>query len=112
MAKPQPSLLSQVAAHPMVFAIGVGVANGVLAAVRDKPVSTRAATATAAVLAAGEVVLVMDLPEAERPDLSKFALHTAIGVMLGMAPFVTWTPGEPSMVKRMGESLAPQPAAA
>lgn len=97
--------MSQVAANPMVFAVGVGVANGVLAAVRNKPVSPRALYATAAVLAIGEAILIMDEPEASRPPLGSFMAQTAIGVGLGMAPFVSWQPGSKSSIQKAGEWL-------
>lgn len=95
--------MSQVAANPLVFAIGIGIANGVLAAVRNKPVSQRALYATAAVLAMGETILVLDEPEEERPDLAKFAGMTALGVFIGLAPFVSWHPGEKSSIQKTGE---------
>lgn len=108
----KPSVMAQVAADPMVFALGVGVANGVLAAVRNKPVSQMALYATVGVLTAGELILVAELPPHERPDMKMFALKTALGVFTGMAPFVAWEKGEKSMVQRAGEALAnkaPQP---
>lgn len=95
------SFMSQVAANPMVFALGIGVANGVLAAVRNKPVSQRALYATAAVLAVGEAILILDEPE--HPPLGTFMAQTALGVGLGMAPFVSWEPGEKSAIQRAGE---------
>lgn len=98
------SIVAQIAADPLAFAVGIGVANGVLAAVRNKPVSQRALYATAAVLAVGETILILD--ESQRPPLAAFMAKTAIGVFLGLAPFVSWTPGEPSLIQRAGESLA------
>lgn len=98
------SLLLQIAEDPMVFAIGIGVANGVLAAVRNKPVSQRALYATAAVLAVGEAILLLDEPE--RPPLAAFMAKTAIGVGLGLAPFVSWQPGQKSSIQRAGEWFA------
>lgn len=95
--------MSQVAANPLVFAIGIGIANGVLAAVRNKPVSQRALWATAAVLAAGETILVLDEPAEHRPDLLHFAGMTALGVFLGLAPFTSWTAGEKSAIQKTGE---------
>lgn len=99
----QKSLLMQVAEDPMAFAIGIGVANGVLAAVRNKPVSQRALYATAGVLAVGETILLLDEPEDHRPALPGFMIKTALGVFLGLAPFVSWQPGEKTAVQRGGE---------
>ncbi len=98
--------LAELAAHPGVFAMGVGVANGVLAAVRDKPVSPLAAAITAGVIAAGELALVYELPPEERPDMLPFTLWSIAGTYVGLAPFVSWTHGEPSIVQRTGEDIA------
>jgi hypothetical protein len=98
--------LAEIAAHPMTFAIGVGVANGVLAAVRDKPVSTKAAAITAAVIAAGELALVFELPDEERPNMTEFAIYTMTGTFLGLAPFVSWREGEPGFLQRTAEDVA------
>lgn len=105
---PEPGLVAQIAANPIVFAIGIGVANGVLAAVRNKPVSQRALWATAAVLAVGETILVLDEPEEERPDLWKFAGSTALGVFIGLAPFTSWKAGQKSLIQQGGEWIGDQ----
>jgi len=102
------SLMTQIAADPMVFAIGIGIANGVLAAVRNKPVSQRAMYATAAVLAVGEAILLLDEPN--RPPLGAFMAKTAIGVGVGLAPFVSWKPGDKSAIQKAGEALATKAA--
>lgn len=102
--------VAELVKHPGVFALAVGVANGVLAAVRDKPVSPNAAAITAAVIAAGEVALVYELPERERPDLLELGLWSILGTYAGLSLFVSWQEGEPSLIQRMGESLAPVPA--
>lgn len=108
MAKP--GTVSQIVAHPGAFALAVGVANGLLAAARDKSVSPNAAAITAAVITVGEVALVYDLPLEERPDLFTFGLWSIAGTYLGLAPFISWTPGEPSWVQRAGESVAERAA--
>lgn len=105
------SLMAQVAASPAVFAIGVGIANGVLAAVRNKPITARAAYATAVVLAAGEAILIMDLPDTERPEYTPFIVQTALGVLLGISPFVSWN-GEKPPLQRIGEAIANRASAA
>jgi len=98
--------LAELAAHPLVFAVGVGVANGVLAAVRDKPVSKQAAAITALVIAAGELALVFELPDEERPSMTEFAIFTMTGTFLGLAPFVSWREGEPGFLQRAAEAWA------
>ncbi len=114
----QPSFAIQLAQHPAVFAIGVGVANGVLAAVRNKPVSPTAAYVTAAVIAAGEVALVRysdeweRMPPAQRPDMWRLGIYSALGTMVGLALFVSWQAGKPSYIQRAGERLAERAAPA
>lgn len=121
MPNAQPSFAAQLAQHPAVFAVGVGVANGVLAAARNKAVSPTAAYVTAAVIAAGEVALVRYsdewtmTPPAQRQDLRRLAVYSALGTMVGLALFVSWKPGEPSYLQRAGERIAekaPLPAPA
>ena len=97
--------LKEFAQHPVVFGTGVGVANGVLAAARNKPVSPNAAVITAVVIALGEVALVYELPEEEREPLLDMAIKSFVGTFIGMAPFVSWKPDEKSAVQRAGEYL-------
>jgi hypothetical protein len=100
--------VAEIIAHPAIFAMGVGVANGLLAVVRDKSVSPNAAAITAAVIAAGELALVYDVPLEERPDLFTFGLWSIAGTYAGLAPFVSWKAGERSLIQRAGESIAEQ----
>lgn len=102
----QPSLLVQMVSHPGTYAFGVGVANGLLAAVRDKPISPMAAYITSAVIAAGEVALVFDEPADRRPDLGWMAAWSVVGCLAGIALFTEWTPGQPSLVQSSGERIA------
>lgn len=106
MAAEQKSLALQVAENPLIFATGVGVANGVLAAARAKPVSVKAAAVTAGVIAAGEVALVYELPDYDRPRMTKLFAYSVLGTFLGLAPFISWKAGQRSLVQRAGESLA------
>lgn len=78
--------------HPFIFATGVGVANGLMAAARDMKFSTRATLATAAVLAIGETILALDHPPEERGNipLTYFAALSALGVLTGLAMFTDW----------------------
>jgi hypothetical protein len=104
------SAVAQIVTHPGAFALAVGVANGLLAAARDKSVSPNAAAITAAVIAMGEVALVYDVPLEERPNLLTFGLWSIAGTYVGLAPFISWTPGEPSWVQRAGEAAAERAA--
>jgi len=96
----------QVAQNPVVFATGVGVANGVLAAARDKPVSLQAAIVTAGVIAAGEVALVLDVPEYSKPAMGALFGYSVLGTFIGLAPFISWKPGQKSWLQQAGEALA------
>lgn len=91
--------------HPTVFGVGAGVGNGVLAAVRDKPISPTAAVITSVVVALGEVALVYSIPEDEREPLLDLGLKTVAGTLIGMAPFISWQEGDPSAVQKVGEYL-------
>jgi hypothetical protein len=96
--------VGEIIQHPAVFALGVGVANGVLAAVRDKPVTPMAAAITAAVITAGEIALIFEEPE--RPPLLPFAAWTVAGTYAGLYGFVSWKEGEKPIIQRAGESIA------
>lgn len=106
MAAAKPSLAVQVAQNPLVFAAGVGVANGVLAAARNKPVSVQAATITAGVIAAGELALILDVPKYDKPKMAALFGYSVVGTFVGLAPFISWKPGEKSWLQRAGEALA------
>lgn len=78
--------------HPFTFAVGVGAANGLLAAVRGKRVDLPTGIALAAILGVGEAVINHFEPHPpgappKRSDLS-VAIHSVLGVALGLAPFV------------------------
>lgn len=103
MAKP--SKLAEIAGNPFVFALGIGIANGVLAAARDKPISQLALYSTVAVLTVGELILLWELPPEEKPDLAHYGLVTAAGAFAGMAPFVSWNPGEKPWMQQLAEKL-------
>lgn len=78
--------------HPFSFAVGIGLANGLLAKVRGKGIDVATGIALAAILGIGEAVIVA----LEKPDPTKkhyspalVALYSVIGVGVGLAPFVT-----------------------
>ena len=84
--------------HPFSFAAGVGVANGLLAIGRGKKIDPKTAFTLAIILGLGETALVMYEPQEHRgPYMSKMTLltvgiHSMLGVMAGVLPFVTWGP--------------------
>ncbi len=76
--------------HPFSFAAGVGVANGLLAVSRDKKIDVPTALTLSVILGLGETALVMYEPESERPmGLGAIAAYSVLGVLLGVAPFIT-----------------------
>ena len=100
-------LLAQIMDDPMAFGVISGIIVGLYAVVRDKEVTPFAAYVTAGVGAVGEAALIWSDPN--RPDLLTFGLKSAAGMMIGMAPFVSWG-GEQSILQRAGTALAPKPA--
>ena len=103
--------LAEIASHPAVFAFGVGIANGVIAALRNKPFDTESALITAGVISVGEVALVRGLPPHQRPDLARFGSVTFLGTLAGLVPFTSFAGGKP-MLQTIAESAVPEPAAA
>ncbi len=98
--------LLELATHPAVFGFAGGVVAGLLAAVRDMPVSPKAAIVTSLVTAGGEVALVLDAPPELRPHLGKLAAWSALGTMASLALFVSWKPGNKGLLQQIGESMA------
>lgn len=84
--------------HPFSFAIGVGIANGLLAKARDKSIDPLTATTLAAVLGLGETALVMYEPKEVRGkfmskmSLMEVGLWSCGGLLVGLLPFVTLKP--------------------
>lgn len=78
--------------HPFAFAAGVGIANGALAIARNKKIDLKTAVTLSAVLGIGELVLVMYEPPEHRGayTLNEVAIHSVLGVMAGVLPFITW----------------------
>lgn len=98
--------LMELATHPAIFGFAGGVIAGLLAAVRQKPVSAKAAFVTSLVTAGGEVALVFDLPPEQRPNLTALAAWSALGTMASLALFVSWKEGEPGFLQRLAEGMA------
>lgn len=79
------STLQAAASHPLTVGLGAGVANGLFAAVRRKPVSLTANLVTASVIGISEGML-SDTPKTAIP----IAGFSALGATLGMAAFTRW----------------------
>jgi len=75
--------------HPFSFAIGVGVANGLLAVGRGKSIDKPTAVTLSLILGLGEMALVAFEPESERPmSLTAIGLWSVAGVAVGVMPFI------------------------
>jgi predicted MFS family arabinose efflux permease len=75
--------------HPFSFAIGVGVANGLLAVGRGKSIDKPTAITLSLILGLGEMALVAFEPESERPmSLTAIGLWSVAGVAVGVMPFI------------------------
>jgi hypothetical protein len=95
--------LQELATHPTTFGLATGIANGVLASVRNLSVSPRAAVVTALVIAGGEAALAAEVPKEKRRTLPEIAGYSAIGTVLGLWLFVS-NKGEPSLIQRLAPS--------
>lgn len=94
--------------HPFSFAIGVGVANGLLAVGRGKSIDKPTAITLSLILGLGEMALVAFEPESERThSLTAIALWSVAGVAVGVMPFIkehkvlipeSASPSKPSML--------------
>lgn len=88
------SLVSELVSHPGVFGAGAGLANGVIATVRAKPMSVTANLVTAGVIGVSEGML-SDKPENAVP----IAILSALGAIAGMAPFTRWSPDHRALLE-------------
>lgn len=76
--------------HPYTFAMGVGVANGLLAVGRGKKIDMPTALTLSVILGLGEMALVVYEPESERHySLTSVGIYSVLGVLTGVLPFVT-----------------------
>lgn len=86
--------------HPFSFAVGVGLANGALAKIRDKSIDPLTAATLASVLGLGETALVMYEPQEMRGKfMSKMSLFevgvwSCGGLIVGLLPFISFKPSE------------------
>jgi len=78
--------------HPFSFAIGVGVANGLLAVGRGKSIDLPTAVTLSTILGLGEMALVIYEPASERTrSLAAIGAWSVAGVMVGVMPFIRET---------------------
>lgn len=84
--------------HPFTFALGVGLANGALAAVRGKHIDVKTAAALTAILGVGETVIVAFEPGEKKHSNLATLLHSIAGVFIGLAPFVRLSSDEKELV--------------
>lgn len=86
--------------HPFSYAIGVGMANGLLAKSRDKKIDLKTAVTLGSIIGIGETALVMYEPQHERGEimsqmsLMEVGLWSCAGLFVGLLPFITWGPVE------------------
>lgn len=82
--------------HPFSFAVGVGVANGLLAVARGKRIDLPTAAALGVILGLGEAALVGLEPghKVWSKETGKVAWLSVLGVAVGVAPFVLLGTGE------------------
>jgi len=79
----------EAAGNPAIFGIAAGIANGVLATIREKPMSFTVNLITASVIGISEGVLAED-----RNNAASVGFLSALGASAGMAPFTRFSPGQ------------------
>jgi len=82
--------------HPYSFAVGIGIANGLLAVTRGKSINPKTAVMLAGVLGVGEALIAAQEPAHERTmPLNAVGLYSVLGVLTGVALFTDWTNAHP-----------------
>jgi hypothetical protein len=94
-------VFEKVVRHPLTFGTGAGVANGLLATARGKPMSIAANLVTSAVIGISEGML-----SEQRDGAIQLALLSALGASAGMALFTRWNPTKRALVE---SSAVPTP---
>lgn len=85
------TLASRIATHPFTFGAAAGLANGVLAAARNKPVSMLAHVVTVLVIGISEGILVYDPARGRGANEAAYVAGlSALGATAGLAPFTRW----------------------
>lgn len=78
-----------IVSNPAIFGVAAGIANGLLATVREKPISVQVNLITAAVIGISEGVLSED-----RDAAVSVGFLSAVGAAAGMAAFTRFDPSE------------------
>jgi hypothetical protein len=86
--------------NPAVFGLAAGIANGLLATARDKPVSLTANLVTAAVIGISEGILVEN-----RDTAVSVGFLSALGAVAGMSGFTRFNPRERAVFERQSVPL-------
>jgi len=82
--------------HPFPISVATGVVNGLIIKLRNKNIDAKTATTLAAVQGLSEAILVMyEEPMDRGPVLKDMTLtsigaYSAMGVLIGMIPFMFW----------------------
>jgi len=82
--------------HPFPISVATGVVNGLIIKLRNKNIDAKTATTLAAVQGLGEAILVMyEEPKDRGPilkdmSLSSIGAYSAMGVLIGLIPFMLW----------------------
>ncbi len=84
-----------IVAHPLAFGAMAGIGNGVLAAIRNKPMSLAANLVTAAVIGISEGMLAGDPNKAFETSMLSLA-----GATVGMAPFTRFDAAQRALIER------------
>lgn len=87
--------MARVVSHPAAFGLAAGLANGLLATARNKPVSLAATVVTAMVIGISEGML------SKSPDQAfETGFFSLIGSVTGLAPFTRFDPKSRALIER------------
>lgn len=92
----------ELVSNPGVFGFAAGVGNGLLATVREKPMSLTANLVTAAVIGVSEGILTED-----RERAFSIGMLSSLGASAGMAPFTRFQEGERALIENKAIPLLP-----
>ena len=92
--------LAKLAAHPISFGVGVGVANGLLAEGRSLPLTLKSAGLSAVVIGVTEALIAAEVPKRDH-SLYEIAGYSVLGIAIGLAPFISLHSEEKSLVQTL-----------